>query len=323
MAAHRSFYSNLQSNQAPSNKATKKTTSTMSPLDSAQNDEYFLSLVQSQRQLLNQLNMETAMRREQQAHGVPRPSANLTRGGSLLGVNHDPFTNHPFVDRRNSLFAGHPSSFMNQPPNHPQSWMNQPPMPERRPSIDMAFSKRLSLGMGSEAFMLPPMFPELEKTDIDDASVKGSDMDYGDLLLRKMKRRRSSMGLSVFLDDPKQGRRLSMLSTISKPLDSSTDGEEDISTAFEQAPPPPPPPVEEPPKKKVRLDPNVDVPTLKKKLGLCADAMEKSAKSQQDIHDWDRKMGLKRSHSKTMRESARTRKKLRAVFKKQINRLTT
>ena len=50
-----------------------------------------------------------------------------------------------------------------------------------------------------------------------------------------------------------------------------------------------------------------------------SDKMEKSQKSQQDIHDWDKKMGLKRSHSKTMRLSMRSRKKLRAMLKKKIN----
>lgn len=56
----------------------------------------------------------------------------------------------------------------------------------------------------------------------------------------------------------------------------------------------------------------------KKKLMSLSTAMEKSQQSQQDIHDWDRKMGLKRSHSKTMRLSMRSRKKLRAMLKKQI-----
>ena len=45
-------------------------------------------------------------------------------------------------------------------------------------------------------------------------------------------------------------------------------------------------------------------------------AMDKSVSSQQDIHDWDRKMGLKRSHSKTMRLSMRSRKKLTALLMK-------
>eukprot|EP00542_Grammatophora_oceanica_P011083 CAMPEP_0194027410 /NCGR_PEP_ID=MMETSP0009_2-20130614/1562_1 /TAXON_ID=210454 /ORGANISM="Grammatophora oceanica, Strain CCMP 410" /LENGTH=403 /DNA_ID=CAMNT_0038666465 /DNA_START=110 /DNA_END=1321 /DNA_ORIENTATION=- len=48
-------------------------------------------------------------------------------------------------------------------------------------------------------------------------------------------------------------------------------------------------------------------------------SMEKSQKSQLAIHDWDRKMGLKRSHSKTMRLSSRSRKKLRLAMKEAID----
>jgi hypothetical protein len=49
-----------------------------------------------------------------------------------------------------------------------------------------------------------------------------------------------------------------------------------------------------------------------------ANSMAETFKSQQSIHDWDKKMGLKRSHSKTMRMSMRTRKKLRALIKKEL-----
>ena len=48
---------------------------------------------------------------------------------------------------------------------------------------------------------------------------------------------------------------------------------------------------------------------------FCA-AMAQSHKSQQAIHDWDKKMGLKRSHSKTMRQTMRSRKKLKSLLKK-------
>jgi hypothetical protein len=69
---------------------------------------------------------------------------------------------------------------------------------------------------------------------------------------------------------------------------------------------------------KIQFDPTIDLPTLKVKIERFASAMDQSSKSQQDIHDWDRKMGLKRSHSKTMRLSMRSRKKLRAVMKKEM-----
>lgn len=51
------------------------------------------------------------------------------------------------------------------------------------------------------------------------------------------------------------------------------------------------------------------------------EAMIRSQKSQQAIHDWDRKMGLKRSHSKTMRLTMRSRKKLRMMLRKDLHAL--
>ena len=42
-------------------------------------------------------------------------------------------------------------------------------------------------------------------------------------------------------------------------------------------------------------------------------SMKASQNSQQSIHDWDREMGLRRSHSKTMRASSRSRKKLQEL----------
>ncbi len=58
---------------------------------------------------------------------------------------------------------------------------------------------------------------------------------------------------------------------------------------------------------------NIDSASLRSEFVNFVMAMEKSMKSQQEIHDWDRKMGLKRSHSKTMRLSMRSRNKLRKV----------
>ena len=67
-------------------------------------------------------------------------------------------------------------------------------------------------------------------------------------------------------------------------------------------------------KRKKRLDQNIDLATLRGEFVNFVVAMDKSRKSQQDIHDWDRKMGLKRSHSKTMRLSMRSRDKLRKLI---------
>jgi hypothetical protein len=72
----------------------------------------------------------------------------------------------------------------------------------------------------------------------------------------------------------------------------------------------------EPEKRKV-----IDPSHLKCSIEAFRAAMEQSQKSQLSIHDWDRKMGLKRSHSKTMRLSTRSRKKLNTVFKNEVNAL--
>uniref|UniRef100_A0A7S2HJ52 Uncharacterized protein n=1 Tax=Helicotheca tamesis TaxID=374047 RepID=A0A7S2HJ52_9STRA len=56
------------------------------------------------------------------------------------------------------------------------------------------------------------------------------------------------------------------------------------------------------------------VPLLSAVSGLIS-CMDMSEKSEQEIHDWDRNMGLRRSHSKTMRATARSRKKLQQLQK--------
>jgi len=81
-----------------------------------------------------------------------------------------------------------------------------------------------------------------------------------------------------------------------------------------------------PPKKKktVKIEGCViDADKLKESIEKFTKAMELSQKSQQAIHDWDRKMGLKRSHSKTMRQSSRSRKKLKTSLKKDMNSLSS
>jgi hypothetical protein len=63
---------------------------------------------------------------------------------------------------------------------------------------------------------------------------------------------------------------------------------------------------------------NIDTNAVKDIFDGFSNSMNESLKSQQCIHEWDKKMGLKRSHSKTMRMSMRTRKKLRIALKKDM-----
>jgi len=70
------------------------------------------------------------------------------------------------------------------------------------------------------------------------------------------------------------------------------------------------------------FEPNQDRPITNitaARLAKIASAMEASQTSQQNIHDWDKKFGLKRAHSKTMRESCRSRKKVLDFLKREID----
>jgi hypothetical protein len=60
---------------------------------------------------------------------------------------------------------------------------------------------------------------------------------------------------------------------------------------------------------------------IKEIMEAFTESMMRSQKSQQAIHDWDKTMGLKRSHSKTMRLSMRSRKKLKTMIKKDVGAL--
>ena len=68
-----------------------------------------------------------------------------------------------------------------------------------------------------------------------------------------------------------------------------------------------------------KLDHKIPREVLYENLARFVTAMDESTKTQQAIHDWDRKMGLKRSHCKTMRSTTQSRKILRRMLKKDIN----
>ena len=204
----------------------------------------------------------------------------------------------------------------------------------------------MGIGVGKDSLILPKEFggessgASNDDDDNDWTSLKLSPQESAaaDLHMKKMKRRRSSFGgLSAIMAEEvkvSSSRRHSLASNLSladsmsfmlddsyiglerygtsnpRPLPSrSGDGQPKQSDEKTDSPP------------TVRFDPTIDVPTLTKRLEDFASAMDSTSKSQQDIHDWDRKMGLKRSHSKTMRLSMRSRKKLRATMKKELTTL--
>lgn len=256
------------------------------------NDEAFLTLLSSQRELLSRLNRESAMRRGQQQTNTVPHAASAGKQGSIIGTA------------------------------DPLSLMNTPIM-ERRGSLDMLFSRRLSMGMGNMGIggmgmgsMGYDNFGFMHAASNDFEEGKSKEMDFPDP--RKLKRRRSSLGLlnSMLFEDQsqqqQQQRRLSMLSNFSGPPGYNESFDQDVM------------PFETPvaTSRSVRLDPTIPPEKVRSNLEAFALSMGNSTKSQQDIHDWDRKMGLKRSHSKTMRMTMRSRKKLRSMLKKDINALS-
>lgn len=227
-------------------------------------DQAFLTLLSTQRELLNQLNMEKVNQREQ-LQSRNQLSPQIKRGSILSGA------------------IG------------------------RRASVDLL--RRLSLGLGNDDYIMQGFMCN-DFVEPNNYSFKDL-CDYeSSFQAKKAKRRRSSLALLSSLvvhADEVQSRRLSMMSSLSEAF--ADDMFEPEVVSFE---------VPEPLKNNFKsIDPSAHPKTLNT-YQVFASAMEKSAKSQQDIHDWDKKMGLKRSHSKTMRMTMRSRKKLRNLIKKQL-----
>jgi hypothetical protein len=280
------------------------------------NDEAFLALLSSQRELLNKLNMETVRMSDQRTnHNLMMHMAGAVPS-RYMNYHHGPYLGSENM----SLF-------------------NRPAI-ERRSSLDMLLaaastSRRLSMGIGHDSFLLPPA----SSLDIDDGSIREPkrELEHAYARLGKIKKRRRSslenLGALLFEDlKSASARRLSISSSLSKLGEVFIRGKD--MGRFE---------IEEPAPYSldlaenefhnhqeqqddeqhhmvpcIQLDPSIDLPTLKGKISNFASAMEKSSKSQQDIHEWDKKMGLKRSHSKTMRLSMRSRKKLRSMMKQEL-----
>ena len=274
------------------------------------NDDAFFTLLSSQRELLCQLNKEQASRKS----------------------------------RTSSSGRNESASSLNQL------------VSEYRPGIDMILSKRFSLGMGNDNYVLPdssldmgldgeskhsvfdPLFKDALMGDAPEKDallgdlvnkdgpteskrhLKTLDGDFEAPMKRK-KRRLSSLGFlgpTFFEDHFKPTSRRSSLAFVSQYVTKDIDmevGEATIESEIHES-------VGEGIEGSAESDQaKVDPAQAKSLMEAFRSAMEKSQKSQQSIHDWDRKMGLKRSHSKTMRLSTRSRKKLRTVFKNEISAL--
>jgi hypothetical protein len=194
-------------------------------------------------------------------------------------------------------------------------------------------SKRFSIGFGNFPDPFSTIPNRFDEEINDGLYAPGKHEKLIDNAFHRKKRRMSSLGFlspSFFEEHAKvkENRRSSIasvatvnsLASLSRPFDkddnddysdvSSIDSEVHDGYKYGQAVP-------------VASFQNTGFEKMKMKEIMMAftDAMVKSQKSQQAIHDWDRKMGLKRSHSKTMRLTMRSRKKLRMMLRKELHAL--
>lgn len=153
-------------------------------------------------------------------------------------------------------------------------------------------SKRDSFIFAGEAFDLPRLTPSQRRNSLLLAKeILGlkDDSDKG-----KNKRSAEVSPIQVDYDSipPQKKRRLSTITT-------------SVNTHFSSNQTPNTWELEQPKSPATTITQNVCG-----KLISFAQAMKSSERSQIRIHDWDKQMGLRRSHSKTMRNSMRSRKRL-------------
>jgi hypothetical protein len=228
---------------------------------------------------------------------------------------------------------------LGQPSWHQQtsaSWNNnfhQQPLvnssiAQRWPTKDSFYQKRFSINLEGPSEHFHSFYPE-ENEMRENAIQYAKSMELSAYGVEKMKRKRrlSNLGYltpSFFDDYAKANRRGSMASIASFAAsnhDSNHDGSDDEDSVlsnmsgeigFDSLGP-----------AVVLSNDRINLTTidLKETVEAFNESMTRSQRSQQAIHDWDKKMGLKRSHSKTMRLSMRSRKKLKLMIKKDMSLL--
>ncbi len=246
-----------------------------------ENDEGFLSLLSAQREILKQLKIETAKR----AKGlIPttqmEESRTIVTPLLILGNDSDPFDlmNEPIIEHRS---IGQDASFQ-KVKSQRISGFDLPPSC-LVPASGNSFNGR---GEYTGQNMTPSKVSHL---DAPKSSRGGAERENG----------LDGIVANTFHFDSG-----STTARTSNNVDFYHTTKSDVSAFL-------PKPVV--PRDNKKLHSNIDFVSLRREFKSFIAAMEKSMKSQQDIHDWDRKMGLKRSHSKTMRLSMRSRKRLRKI----------
>jgi hypothetical protein len=253
-----------------------------------QNDATFQCLLSSQRQLLSRLNSEK--------HLIHEPQCSVH--------NQSTYTEFPNVTNHS---IGH-ESFR---------------------SDNVVLSKRMSIGVGADDFILPdPNFDTDHFTESSYDEVCRKQIKDGHDPSAPNKRRRPTL---AFLDYIFEKNPEPMTNSETEPAPkrsrnrveyNDSDDEdygvimEDVYTSDEEL-------AGDDECNEECYFPRMHPEEAKRHLVVFENAMGRSQDSQQQIHDWDKKMGLKRSHSKTMRLSSRSRKQLRQFTQKDIEHIST
>jgi len=197
------------------------------------------------------------------------------------------------------------------------------------------FLKHLSLGIGNDQYMLPAQ--NININDDDECISEINRQDKFGICIQPRKRRRTTLSFLDYLFD-KGGENVdveengstnkaqshndppeSQMSNCNQSEYEDSSDDDDYGVFVEDV-------VEGEGKEQESIMESpvslVETRQVKECMVSFESCMGKSFESQQRIHDWDRKMGLKRSHSKTMRLSMRSRKKLRQFMKKDIMHIT-
>lgn len=237
-------------------------------------------------------SLELAQRRNSLELAQRRTSLDLAQRRNSLDL----------AQRRNSLEAQRRNSLEHAQRRNSADLINNRPKDALRTSLSHILAeqflsdRRHTLSMGRNASLQTGMYPidprHVEPSLFDDGSQ--SDLAGGLALglqhadpefLQQTLRRQSLLQALNHTNDTLQDRRMSLNNLTGESID--PDGFQQRESPFLSA-----------------------VESLQQK-------MRKSQQSQKNIQSWDKKMGLKRSHSSTMTKTHRSRKQLREFFEVQ------
>lgn len=259
----------------------------MAPLEEKfQNDATFNALLSSQRDLLNKLNFEKQLEQTEimRNNDLARSTATNWGGATNQSIGFETFR-----------------------------------------TDNVLLSRRLSVGIGNDSFILPDaQFDSDQYTnsffDANNGVGKKRSMDLSDPLNSK-KRRTTLSFLDYIFEKNEESKQPIPPKPVKQRIEYDDSDDDDYGVIVED--------VSSDDESDYGRDyaeddsrPKIDLIEVKEKMVSFDGAMGSSQDSQQAIHDWDRKMGLKRSHSKTMRLSSRSRKQLREIMKQDIKELS-